>query len=55
MKWIKRLKPGWGLLPIAIMLVLWEVIARLELFPGQFYFPPFSTVVQEFYYLTANG
>ena len=55
MEWIKKLRPGWGLLPIVIMLVLWEVIARLELFPGQFFFPPFSTVVQEFYYLTVNG
>lgn len=55
MKWIKKLKPGWGLLPIAIMLVLWEVIARFELFPGQFYFPPFTTVIQEFYYLIENG
>jgi len=55
MKWLKKLRPGWGLLPIVIMLVLWEVIARLELFPGQFFFPPFSTVVQEFYYLTVNG
>jgi NitT/TauT family transport system permease protein len=55
MNWIKKLRPGWGLLPIVIMLVLWEIIARLELFPGQFYFPPFSTVVQEFYYLTING
>jgi NitT/TauT family transport system permease protein len=43
------------LLPIVIMLVLWEVIARLELFPGQFYFPPFTMVVQEFYYLTVTG
>ncbi len=51
---LKQLKPGWGLLPIAIFLVLWEIVARLNLIPGQF-FPPFSTVVQEFYYLTASG
>jgi len=55
MNWAKKLRPGWGLLPIVIMLVLWEVTARLELFPGQFFFPPFSTVVQEFYYLTISG
>lgn len=55
MSWIKKFKPGWGLLPIAIMLVLWELIARLQLFPGQFYFPPFTTVIQEFYYLTVSG
>ena len=55
MKWIKKLKPGWGLLPIVIMLALWELVARLGLLPGQFFFPPFSTVIQEFYYLTVNG
>ena len=52
---LKRLKPGWGLLPIAIFLVTWEVVARLDLIPGQFFFPPFSAVVREFYELTANG
>ena len=55
MNWAKKLRPGWGLQPIVIMLVLWEVAARLELFPGQFIFPPFSTVIQEFYYLTISG
>lgn len=54
MNTLKRLKPGWGLLPIAIFLVIWELVARLNLIPGHL-FPPFSTVVQEFYYLTANG
>jgi len=55
MKWLKKFRPGWGLLPIAIFLALWEIVARLNLVPGQFSFPPFSTVVQEFYYLAANG
>jgi NitT/TauT family transport system permease protein len=55
MKWLKKFRPGWGLLPIAIFLALWEMIARLNLVPGQFSFPPFSTVVQEFYLLAANG
>jgi len=52
---LKRLKPGWGILPVAIFLAIWEVVARLNLAPGQFFFPPFSTVVKEFYYLTATG
>jgi len=51
---LKRLKPGWGLLPVAIFLAIWETVARLDLVPGHF-FPPFSAVVQEFYYLTASG
>ncbi len=52
---LKKLKPGWGILPIVIFLAIWEVVARLNLIPGQFFFPPFSVVMQEFYHLTANG
>ena len=52
---LKRLKPGWGLLPVAVFLAIWEVIARFNLTPGQFDFPPFSEVMVEFYQLTANG
>jgi NitT/TauT family transport system permease protein len=55
MKWLKKLRPGWGLLPIVILLAVWELVARLNIVPGQFFFPPFSVVVQEFYYLTVNG
>lgn len=51
----KRLRPGWGILPVVVFLAIWEMVARLNLIPGQFFFPPFSTVVMEFYYLTANG
>jgi len=53
--WLRRLRPGWGLLPIAIFLMLWELLARLNLIAGQSYFPPFSAVVQEFYVLAVNG
>jgi len=52
---LKKLKPGWGMLPIAIFLAVWEIVARVNLIPGQFFFPPFSVVVQEFYYLTTSG
>jgi NitT/TauT family transport system permease protein len=55
MNWLKNFKPGWGLVPIIIFLALWELVARLDIFPGRFFFPPFSTVVMEFYYLSANG
>jgi len=55
MKWLKKLRPGWGLLPIAIFLAVWEIVARLNLVPGQFFFPPISAVVQQFYELVANG
>jgi NitT/TauT family transport system permease protein len=55
MSWLKKFRPGWGILPVAIFLAIWEVVARLNLTPGHFFFPPFSTVVVEFYYLAANG
>ena len=42
-------------MPVAIFLALWEIFARLNLVPGQFFFPPFSVVMQEFYHLVANG
>ncbi|MBN2187729.1 MAG: ABC transporter permease [Dehalococcoidia bacterium] len=52
---LKKIKPGWGIVPIAVFLAIWEIVARLNLVPGHFFFPPFSTVVAEFYYLTVNG
>ena len=45
----------WELLPVAVFLALWEISARLHLVPGQFFFPPFSVVMQELYYLIVNG
>jgi NitT/TauT family transport system permease protein len=51
----KGLKPGWGFVPVAIFLGIWEVVARFKLLPGHFFFPPFSMVVEEFYHLTING
>ncbi len=51
---LKKLRPGWGLLPVAIFLAIWELVARLNLVQGQL-FPPFSVVVVEFYHLAANG
>jgi len=55
MKRLKQLKPGWGIVPVVIFLGIWEVAAHLNFTPGQFSFPAFSTVLMEFYYLTANG
>lgn len=52
---LSKLKPGWGIVPILVFLALWEVVARLNLTPGQFSFPPFSTVMVEFYNLAASG
>ncbi|MBW1701948.1 MAG: ABC transporter permease [Deltaproteobacteria bacterium] len=49
------LKPQWSILPVVMFFGVWEVVARFGLIPGHFFFPPFTTVVQEFYHLTANG
>lgn len=46
---------GWGLLPIAVFLGVWEITARLDLLPGHFFLPPFSEVVTQFYTLSVNG
>jgi len=34
MKRLSRIKPGWGILPIVIFLVVWEIVARLNLANG---------------------
>jgi NitT/TauT family transport system permease protein len=52
---LKKLRAGWGLLPIAVFLALWELVARFNLVPGELSFPPFSAVMVEFYNLAANG
>jgi NitT/TauT family transport system permease protein len=55
MKRYKIFKLKWEIIPIIIFLGIWEIIARLNLIPGHFFFPPFSTVVTEFWYLTTSG
>jgi len=51
----KKIRPWWGILPVVIFLALWEGAARLNLMPGQLFFPPFSVVMREFYNLIASG
>lgn len=50
-----QFQSAWGILPVLVFLALWEIVGRFNLFPGQFFFPPFSAVLKEFYHLTANG
>jgi len=52
---MSRFKFGWSILPVAIFLAIWEAATRLNLIPGHFFFPPFSMVMREFYYLIASG
>lgn len=51
----KRFKPFWGVVPILLFLSLWEVVVRLGLVPGRLFFPPFSSVLEEFYSLVVEG
>jgi len=55
MKKVKIFKLKWEIIPIIIFLGIWEIIARFDLFPGQFFFPSFFTVAKEFWYLSTNG
>ena len=55
MKIVKIFKLKWEIIPIIIFLGIWEIIARLNLIPGHFFFPPFSAVITEFWYLTVSG
>jgi len=54
-KILKRLRPGWGLIPIVLFLALWEGIARVNAAQGGSLLPPFSEVMVEFYNLSSNG
>jgi NitT/TauT family transport system permease protein len=37
----------WGIVPVFVMLLIWEITARLQLIPGGIFFPPFTTVMAE--------
>lgn len=52
---LRQLRPGWGLLPVAIFLALWELVARINMLYGNLLLPPFSEVVVEFYQLSISG
>jgi len=49
------LRIAWGILPVAVFLLLWEVLARFNLIPGKFFFPAFSEVIEQFYRLAVSG
>ncbi|MBN1631138.1 MAG: hypothetical protein JW990_15365, partial [Thermoleophilia bacterium] len=52
---LRRPRLTWGLLPIAILVIAWEVLPRIPAFPGYGFFPPFSETVREGYRLIENG
>ena len=52
---MKKIKAVSSIIPVLIFLLTWEIIVRLKLIPGYFFFPPFTAVIKEFYHLTASG
>ncbi|MFC1744327.1 ABC transporter permease [Candidatus Riflebacteria bacterium] len=44
-----------GILPVLIIIAAWEIVVRMNLIPGSFFLPAFSTVVGEFFNLLRNG
>lgn len=55
MKTIRQKITGWEILSVPLFVAAWEATARLAVQPGQFFFPPFSAVMPEFYHLTVSG
>lgn len=51
---MRRFKPGWGVVPVIIFLILWEVMGRFHL-DQESLLPPFSATIQEFLQLTKTG
>jgi len=51
----QKFRGEWGIISVFTFLVLWEMFARLGILPGDFFFPPFSVVIREFYCLVASG
>lgn len=43
-----------GILPVLVMLSLWELAARFGWIPGDFLLPSFSTVIRQFYELVQS-
>ncbi len=50
---IRKVGKTWwrGILPVLVMLALWETLTRLDWVPGNFFLPPFTAVLGQFYEL----
>ena len=51
----RRREHLWGIIPVIVFLGIWEISARMHVIPGGVFFPPFSAVLKEGYYLVING
>jgi len=55
MNYSRLYKIIWGTIPVVMIIACWELVARLQLAPGEVCFPPFSAVVQELFELAISG
>lgn len=44
-----------GIIPLVVLVVLWEMVTRFSLIPGRFFLPPFTVVLQELFYMLISG
>jgi NitT/TauT family transport system permease protein len=51
----RRIPAFWGIVPVLVLLGVWEITARLKLIPGGNLFPAFSVVVIEIKEMIAGG
>lgn len=51
----KKRLTEWGFVPVLVFFAAWELIARLEIIPGHFFFPSFSEVLAQFWQLLKSG
>jgi NitT/TauT family transport system permease protein len=51
----RRIPVFWGIVPVLVVLGVWEITARLNLIPGGAFFPAFSEVLREVKTLVAGG
>ena len=55
MKNVRLNKWFWSIIPVAVFILIWELVARLDILPGQYLLPPFSKVLVEFFKLSTTG
>ena len=51
----RRIPAFWGIVPVLVVLAVWEISAQLKLIPGGLFFPAFSEVVMEIKEMLVGG
>lgn len=50
-----KLKQLRGMLPLAMLALIWEIVTRLNLISGHFFLPSFTIIMQELFYMIVSG